>query len=822
MMTLGIDEIARLAAEEAKKEQNQTSDGLGIGAARRPPLHSTSSKEKGPTSLFIFNEDNFIRRNAKAIIDWGPFEYFILLTIIGNCVVLALEQHLPKNDKMPLAELLEYTEPYFMGIFCFEFLLKVIAFGFVLHKGSYLRSGWNIMDFIVVTSGVVTMMPFTSSDGEGRGSVDLRTLRAVRVLRPLKLVSGIPSLQVVLKSILYAMAPLLQIGLLVLFAIVIFAIIGLEFYSGIFHSACYNTYGEIENLSERPFPCSNKSAATGAHNCEVEGTVCLTQWIGPNYGITSFDNIAFAMITVFQCITMEGWTTVMYYTNDSLGNTYNWAYFIPLIVLGSFFMLNLVLGVLSGEFAKERERVENRREFLKLRRQQQIERELNGYLEWILTAEEVILKEKRTTEEEKAAIMEARRRTAAKKLKQANKRQSTETEEDAEEEDEDEEDYLHEGEGTVGLSFAVCASQTKYCTLPVLLEVEEEGKLFADRYARKVQMRIIVKSQVFYWSVITLVFLNTVCVASEHYGQPEWFTEFLKYAEYVFSGIFICEMLMKLFALGHRVYFSSKFNRFDCIVIVGSAFEIIWAELKGGSFDTLLNVFLAIAVDNLANAQELTAAEEADERANELPDDTESLDEQDSEQCAIDMEGKADDNVSEIQYEIDEEYEEEESPFGGPKPMVPFSSMFIFSPTNPFRVLVHSVVSTKYFEMLVMGVICFSSIALSAEDPVDEDAPRNKVLQYMDYCFTGVFALEMCLKLIDQGVLLHHGSYCRDFWNLLDGIVVFCALVAFSFAGAEGSAGKNLNTIKSLRVLRVLRPLKTIKRIPKLKVQFYL
>ncbi|VDP22032.1 unnamed protein product [Onchocerca flexuosa] len=111
------------------------------------------------------------------------------------------------------------------------------------------------------------------------------------------------------------MAPLLQIGLLVLFAIVIFAIIGLEFYSGIFHSACYNAHGEIENLSERPFPCSNKSAATGAYNCEVNGTVCLTQWIGPNYGITSFDNIAFAMITVFQCITMEGWTTVMYYVS---------------------------------------------------------------------------------------------------------------------------------------------------------------------------------------------------------------------------------------------------------------------------------------------------------------------------------------------------------------------------------------------------------------------------------------------------------------------------------------------------------------------------
>lgn len=63
---------------------------------------------------------------------------------------------------------------------------------------------------------------------------------------------------------------------------------------------------------------------------------------------------------------------------------------------------------------------------------------------------------------------------------------------------------------------------------------------------------------------------------------------------------------------------------------------------------------------------------------------------------------------------------------------------------------VHSIVSTKYFEMLVMAVICFSSISLAAEDPVDEENTRNKVLQYMDYCFTGVFAVEMLLKVSFQ------------------------------------------------------------------------
>lgn len=43
--------------------------------------------------------------------------------------------------------------------------------------------------------------------------------------------------------------------------------------------------------------------------------MCLSGWVGPNYGITSFDNIAFAMLTVFQCITMEGWTSIMYYVS---------------------------------------------------------------------------------------------------------------------------------------------------------------------------------------------------------------------------------------------------------------------------------------------------------------------------------------------------------------------------------------------------------------------------------------------------------------------------------------------------------------------------
>ena len=132
----------------------------------------------------------------------------------------------------------------------------------------------------------------------------------------------------VLKSILKALAPLMQIGLLVMFAIVIFAIIGLEFYSGALHKSCYSidNLGEIKHLTHlavlkqiflpdlivtegsKKVPCYDgpaSTAPTGAYTCDLTVSNCLEKWEGPNYGITSFDNIGFAMLTVFQCITMD-------------------------------------------------------------------------------------------------------------------------------------------------------------------------------------------------------------------------------------------------------------------------------------------------------------------------------------------------------------------------------------------------------------------------------------------------------------------------------------------------------------------------------------
>lgn len=72
-------------------------------------------------------------------------------------------------------------------------------------------------------------------------------------------------------------------------------------------------------------------------------------------------------------------------------------------------------------------------------------------------------------------------------------------------------------------------------------------------------------------------------------------------------------------------------------------------------------------------------------------------------------------------------------------------------------------------------------MALAAEDPVDEHAFHNTILDKLDYAFTGVFAIEMFLKIIDLGVILHPGSYLRELWNIMDAVVVICALVSMGF-----------------------------------------
>ncbi|KAG8326105.1 hypothetical protein J6590_050434 [Homalodisca vitripennis] len=360
---------------------------------------------------------------------------------------------------------------------------------------------------------------------------DVKALRAFRVLRPLRLVSGVPSLQVVLNSILRAMVPLLHIALLVIFVIIIYAIIGLEMFSGTLHKSCYNkTTGQ---LMDKPHPCADPGSA--GFQCSVYGSdmICHEGWEGPNHGITNFDNFGLAMLTVFQCITLEGWTDVLYNIEDALGNTWQWIYFISMVILGAFFVMNLILGVLSGEFSKEREKAKARGDFHKLREKQQIEEDLRGYLDWITQAEDI-----EPEGEDQGNNQDG---------KNKNDRETESA------------DRLEGDEGEIQESW-----------------FRRKKKDF-DRVNRRMRRacRKAVKSQAFYWLIIILVFLNTGVLATEHYGQPNWLDDFQEATNMFFIALFTLEMLLKMYSLGFQGYFVSLFNRFDCFVVIGSISEMI-------------------------------------------------------------------------------------------------------------------------------------------------------------------------------------------------------------------------------------------------------
>ena len=234
-------------------------------------------------------------------------------------------------------------------------------------------------------------------------------------------------------------------------------------------------------------------------------------------------------------------------------------------------------------------------------------------------------------------------------------------------------------------------------------------------------------------------------------------------------------------------------------------------------------MFLAIAVDNLSTAREMTAIEEAAvaerQRHFEQLQALRKKKELKGEEIIDDdaFEDEIDENLADIEEPRDEDEVEREEE----RKMLQVRTFFIFGPKNFLRRFCHWIVNLRHFELFIMIIIGASSISLAAEDPVNEMAPRNFYLHYADYVFTVVFTVELVLKVINQGLIGHRHAYLRQLWNILDAMVVMGAVTGYVIVAVTGeSAGRNLNTIKAFRAIRVLRPLKTINRIPKLKSVF--
>lgn len=243
-------------------------------------------------------------------------------------------------------------------------------------------------------------------------------------------------------------------------------------------------------------------------------------------------------------------------------------------------MLNLVLGVISGEFSKEGQRMERRRKHIRHRKKKELREQLENYSWWVDATDDVIADIVRTT------------RVAT--LKFTDHAINEEEEEAA--------------EGT---------------SVENLSDIDESERLLW--VYRVPWAAAYVKSKYFTLGVMAVVFVNTVFLAIDHAFQSEELAEMLRVGNFVFISIFLLEMAVKIWALGALQYWSFKFNRFDAVVVIISILEIVSVEtvdaqpmglsvfrsvrllrlMRFTSYWTVLSELVDQIVDDLANVLSL-------------------------------------------------------------------------------------------------------------------------------------------------------------------------------------------------------------------------
>ncbi|XP_061861205.1 sodium channel protein type 2 subunit alpha-like isoform X11 [Colius striatus] len=312
-------------------------------------------------ALYLLSPFNIVRRIAIKILVHSLFSMLIMLTILTNCVFMTWS-NLPDWTKN-----VEYT---FTGIYTFEFVVKILARGFCINDFTCLRDPWNWLDFVVISFAYVT-------EFVDLGNVS--ALRTFRVLRALKTISVIPGLKTIVGALIQSVKKLSDVMILTVFCLSVFALIGLQLFMGNLKNKCllwpsknstafekyvapyyngtvFDWTGYIENEShfyrlegqKDYLLCGNSS---DAGKCPEE-FICVKAGRNPNYGYTSFDTFSWAFLSLFRLMTQDYWENLYQLTLRAVGKTYM-IYFVLVIFIGSFYLINLILAVVAMAYEEQ-------------------------------------------------------------------------------------------------------------------------------------------------------------------------------------------------------------------------------------------------------------------------------------------------------------------------------------------------------------------------------------------------------------------------------------------------------------------------------------
>uniref|UniRef100_A0A8C9T4L8 Voltage-dependent T-type calcium channel subunit alpha-1H n=1 Tax=Scleropages formosus TaxID=113540 RepID=A0A8C9T4L8_SCLFO len=605
-----------------------------------------------------------------------PFPRISMMVILLNCVTLGMYQPCENIDcSSDRCQILQAFDAFIYIFFAVEMVIKMVALGIFGHR-CYLGDTWNRLDFFIVMAGMVEY----SLDLQ---NINLSAIRTVRVLRPLKAINRVPSMRILVNLLLDTLPMLGNVLLLCFFVFFIFGIIGVQLWAGLLRNRCYpeenftlstgitlpSPYYQPEEDDERPFICS-LAADNGIMSCQdvparreggreccldkddalrqhalglepepvVNGsnsavglcinwnqyyTRCHTGHSNPHKGAINFDNIGYAWIVIFQVITLEGWVEIMYYVMDA-HSFYNFIYFILLIIVGSFFMINLCLVVIATQFSETKQREhqlmqEQRARCLSSSTLASMAEPGDCYEEIFQYVCHVLRKTRRRS----AALYNALRGRppplpSIRPGEMANLNASQ---------------CIHHGKtdytalgNTITLSVAPNPEGCLQCakalsvkdgvrTMGTLVNEETEERTEEETDGEGSQLRDgreeqagneankklgtcrswckelwrnmkaklwgIVESKYFNRGIMIAILINTISMGIEHHEQPEELTNVLEISNIVFTSMFALEMILKLTAFGFFSYLRNAYNIFDGIIVIISVCEIV-GQADGG------------------------------------------------------------------------------------------------------------------------------------------------------------------------------------------------------------------------------------------------
>jgi len=311
---------------------------------------------KAPTYFCIPFGSPFRQFCIKYVLLNPYFDYFMIFVIVINSIIIVLNE--PPEEA-------EYT---FLAIFTVELILKTVGFGFK----DYISDHWNKLDFFVVVIGYIALLPFLDS---------ISFFRALKVFRIFRCVTAVPSLRVMVLTLGYCIYEILLVSGPILFVVVMFAIFGLQLFVGLLRNKCvcmpgldyYNgTHGWlssdqhyadwIQDTSHYVMDdddnggiqvCGN---VTGSFKCPVASdqcgsfeSVCLKTGMNPNDGYTNFDDFGWSILATIQIITLDFWENI-YRKIIATTGAIPIVYFVCLVMFGAFFVMNILLAVVSSRY----------------------------------------------------------------------------------------------------------------------------------------------------------------------------------------------------------------------------------------------------------------------------------------------------------------------------------------------------------------------------------------------------------------------------------------------------------------------------------------